>query len=51
MEEAQAIERGEMIVRVLGLRLKANGRVDTCWGDKTPLGIFRTVQRIINEGE
>lgn len=25
-----------------GLKVK-NGRVDTAWGDKTPLGLYRTI--------
>ncbi len=26
-----------------GLKVKKNGRVDTAWGDKTPLGLYRTI--------
>jgi hypothetical protein len=26
-----------------GLKIKKNGRVDTAWGDKTPLGLYRTI--------
>lgn len=30
-----------------GLKVKRNGRVDTSWGDKTPLGLYRTIQRLV----
>jgi hypothetical protein len=49
--EAEETRRGELLAEVLELRRKANGRVDTAWGDKTPLGLFKTVSRIINKGE
>ena len=26
-----------------GLRVKRNGRIDTTYGDKTPLGLYRTI--------
>jgi hypothetical protein len=32
------------------LKLKANGRIDTSVGDKTPLGLLRTIQRLLEEG-
>lgn len=51
-DEQEETRRGELIVEILGLRIqKKSGRVDTKWGDKTPLGIFRTVKRIVEEGE
>lgn len=28
------------------LKIKPNGRVDTMWGDKTPLGLYRTIVSI-----
>ena len=28
-----------------GLRIKQNGRVNTTGGDKTPLGLYRTIMR------
>ena len=34
-----------------GLKVKRNGRVDTAWGDKTPLGLYRTIERIIMPDE
>ena len=41
-------KRGLDIIRLLGLKLKRNGRVNTQWGDKTPLGLYLTLDRIIN---
>jgi hypothetical protein len=26
-----------------GLKVKKNGRINTAWGDKTPLGLYRTI--------
>lgn len=49
--EAEQAMRGDLLASVLGLKKKrSNGRYDTSWGDKTALGLFLTVQRII-EGE
>ena len=39
-------EKGEKLIEVLNLKVK-NGRVDTEWGDKTPLGLALTVERIL----
>jgi hypothetical protein len=41
---------GERLIQLLNLPVKENGRVDTGIGDKTPLGLARTVQRIFDEG-
>lgn len=30
-----------------GLRIKKNGRIDTAHGDKTPLGLYRTIKNNI----
>ena len=43
--------RGELLIEVLALRKKSNGRVDTTWGDKTALGLYHTLKRIIDEGK
>ena len=37
------------IIQLLGLKRKANGRVDTEWGDKTPIGLVRTLKRVIED--
>jgi len=51
-DEAENTRRGELLAKVLQLKKKRdNGRYDTNWGDKTALGLFLVVQRIINDGE
>jgi len=51
-EEAEKERRGQLLAQVLRLKKKRdNGRYDTHWGDKTALGLFLTVQRIINDGK
>ena len=50
-QEAENTRRGQLLAEVLQLKKLRNGRYDTQWGDKTALGLFLTVQRIINEGE
>lgn len=50
--EAEELERGNLLAVVLRMRKsKDTGRYQTDWGDKTALGLFRTVQRIIEEGK
>lgn len=44
-------EIGAKLIETLGLHTKTNGRVNTTWGDKTPLGLYLTVKRIIEENE
>lgn len=48
MTENQEIELGLKIIRILNLKVKKNGRVNTTQGDKTPLGLFRTINGIVN---
>lgn len=38
---------GELLIKVLQLKKKKNGRVATAWGDKTPLGLALTVERVL----
>lgn len=40
---------GETLTDALRLPMKRNGRVDTSWGDKTMLGLGRTVWRMVGE--
>ncbi len=40
---------GDEIIEMLHLKVKSNGRVDTTWGDKTPLGLYLTLQRMMGE--
>ena len=42
------IEIGEHLVYALDLKVKKNGRIDTMYGDKTPLGLYLIVKRIID---
>lgn len=58
--EAEEERRGKLIAQVLRLRtLTARsahntndiGRYRTTWGTKTALGLYRIVQRIVEEGE
>ena len=53
LTEAQEIERGSLIISVLNLK-KVKGTADrfnTAWGDKTPLGMFRLMERLVLDGE
>ena len=42
-------ELGEKIVRMLGLEYNDNGDFDTAWGDKTHIGIARSLRSIIED--
>jgi hypothetical protein len=39
---------GRQVIELLNLRVKANGRVDTSGGDKTPTGLVRTLARYLD---
>lgn len=55
LNEQEATRRGELLAEVLHLRLIRSGsdagRYQTTWGTKTALGLYRTVERIILDGE
>jgi len=57
ISEAEETRRGELIAQVLGLkpdreyRNSSLVRYVTEWGTKTSLGLFRTMQRIVIDGE
>jgi hypothetical protein len=52
LTELEETRRGIVLADVLRLRAKRdNGRYDLEGGDKTALGLYRTVKRIIEEGE
>lgn len=53
LTEQEETRRGEMLALVLQLQKSQAepGRYRTDWGTKTPLGIFRTVKRIVEEGK
>ena len=40
---------GKAIINLFSLRQNEDCRYDTSWGDKTKLGIGRTVLRLVNE--
>ncbi len=49
LSEQEQARRGQLLARVLMLKKKRdNGRWDTTWGDKTDLGLYRTVARIVH---
>ena len=39
---------GKNIAELLNLKLKSNGRYNTEWGDKTAIGLYYCIQRIID---
>lgn len=49
MNDAEYTEIGNKLIELLDLKVKSNGRVDTAGGDKTPLGLAKTVQRVFDE--
>lgn len=53
LTEQEETERGAMLAAVLHLRrsLAEHGRYVTDWGTKTPLGLFRTIKRIVEESK
>jgi len=52
LSDEEKAKRGVLLAQTLQLKRKrSNGRFDTAWGDKTELGLFLTVQRIIEEGK
>jgi hypothetical protein len=48
ISEEEETKRGENLVRLFSLKSKKNGRYETAWGDKTALGLFRTVHAVVN---
>jgi hypothetical protein len=42
---------GNKLIDLLDLPVKENGRVDTSGGDKTPVGLAKTILRVIEETE
>lgn len=49
LTDEQKTEIGQRLIELLSLKVKSNGRVDTSVGDKTPLGLFKTVKRFIED--
>lgn len=56
LTETEEQRRGELLAEVLKLR-KRQGPADpypryqTTWGSKTALGLYRTIERIVLDGE
>lgn len=50
LREAEQTRRGDLLAYVLALHIN-DGRYQTEWGDKTALGLYRTVKRILEEGK
>ena len=53
ISEEEEARRGELIAFVLNLKRSENfpDRVDTTWGNKTMVGLYRTMKRIVGQGE
>ena len=49
-DDAHRTRKGEALAKLLHLKKNAIGRYDTAWGDKTALGLYLTVCRVIEEG-
>ena len=47
INEAEEIRRGENIAHILGLKKNKKGRYETSQGDKTALGLFRTMDGVV----
>jgi hypothetical protein len=47
--EEQEEKIGKAIAEVLQLKKNKLGRYDTTWGDKTDLGLYWIIERIIEE--
>ena len=56
LTEQEELRRGELLAEVLRLRKRKGAtdrepRYQTDWGSKTALGLYRTVERIVLDGE
>ena len=52
ISEQEETRRGTLLAEVLSLKLHGpERRYDTTWGNKTALGLYRTVARIVLEGK
>ncbi len=50
MPEEEQVRRGELAIELLGLKMK-DGWVRTSGGTKTALGLYRTLTRLVIDGE
>lgn len=51
LSEDEQTRRGEMLAGMMQLRRLPDGRYNTAWGTKTPLGLYRTAYRIVMKGK
>lgn len=51
ISEAEELRRGGIIMNMLGLKSDRHGRIETQWGSKTMLGLYRTMKRVVLHGE
>jgi len=49
-QDEYGMSAGLAIAKLLDLHRNEVGRYNTAIGDKTPLGLYRTIKRIIEEG-
>lgn len=49
INDEQAEQLGKALIHLLGLTVKRNKRIDTAHGDKTLMGLGRTVLRVVEE--
>ena len=43
----ELIDKGNFIASLLGLKAGKDGRYDTSWGSKTPMGLYRCILCIV----
>lgn len=51
MNEKQIEQFGNEVIKLLSLKVKSNGRVNTNIGDKTPLGLGKMLIRYMKEAK
>jgi len=49
MSYKRSEELGLRVIELLALKQKGNTRVDTTWGEKTPMGLGLTIRRLVKE--
>lgn len=47
--DVAAATLGDQLIKLLQLKRKGNQRVDTSWGDKTNIGLARTIIRLLED--
>lgn len=49
LNDFHAMEAGQRLAELLGLKADKNDRYKTSYGDKTAIGLARCVERVLNE--